>query len=128
MRFLLDTHVLLWAATEPTKLGPRAKAAIDDPSNERLFSAVTIWELAIKLKIDKIEVPGGLPRFLSYAKSELMLIPLNVIPEHALVVETLPLHHRDPFDRMLVAQSLYESLPIISIDAKLDAYGVTRIW
>ena len=84
--------------------------------------------MAIKINLGKLTVPGGLAPFLTDAMTEWSIIPLNVRNEHTIILETLPRHHGDPFDRMLVAQSLYENLPIISIDAKLDAYGVVRIW
>ena len=128
MRFLLDTHTVLWAARDPQKLGPDAEAIIRNSDNERLFSAATIWELAIKINIGKIDVPGGLTHFLSRARNELMLTQLDIIPEHALILETLPLHHRDPFDRLLVAQCMFENVPIVSVDDKLDLYSVRRIW
>jgi len=128
MRVLLDTHTLMWASIVPERVGPAASAAIRDPNNEIYVSAASAWEMAIKIGIGKLTVPGGLAVFLVDAMKEWSLIPLHVRNEHTIIVETLPRHHNDPFDRMLVAQCLYEGMSIVSIDGKLDEYGVTRIW
>ena len=128
MRVLLDTHALMWAALEPSKLGPAAAAAINDPDNELYFSSASTWEMAIKIKIGKMLIPGGLSLFIADAMKELLLASIAVLPEHTIILESMPLHHADPFDRMLVAQCLYEDMPIVSIDGKLDPYGVKRIW
>lgn len=128
MRVILDTHALIWASLSPSKLGSAASAIINDPNNERYFSSASTWEMAIKIKIGKMIIPGGLSLLITDAIKELLLQPLLISPEHTVIIESMPLHHTDPFDRLLVAQSLYENMPIISIDPKLDAYGVTRIW
>jgi PIN domain nuclease of toxin-antitoxin system len=128
MRLLLDTHTFMWASLEPGKIGPNASVAIKDRANELFVSAASTWEMAIKINIGKMTVPSGLSTFLVDAMHEWSLVPLHIRPEHTLILETLPRHHGDPFDRMLVAQSMYEHMPIVSIDAKLDAYGVSRIW
>ncbi len=128
MRLLLDTHTLMWASLAENSLGANAAAAIQDRTNEIFVSAASMWEMAIKIKIGKIQVPGGLATFLTDAINEWSFVALHVRMEHTLLLETLPLHHTDPFDRLLVAQSIYENLPILSIDAKPDPYGVRRIW
>lgn len=128
MRLLLDTHALLWASLEPKKVGNNATAAIEDRTNEIFVSAASTWEMAIKIRIGKLKVPGGLPSFLVDATKNWSLVPLHVRTEHTLLLETLPLHHTDPFDRLLVSQSMYENIPIVSIDSKFDEYGVVRIW
>lgn len=128
MRCLIDTHALIWAALDPSKLGALAATTINDASNERYFSAASTWEMAIKINIGKMVIPGGLSAFIAAASQQLLLKPLVVLPEHTIILESLPLHHTDPFDRLLVAQALYENLPIVSIDAKLDPYHVRRLW
>jgi len=128
MRILLDTHALMWAALEPSRIGPAATAAINDPDNDVYFSTASTWEMAIKIKIGKMLIPGGLSLFITDVMTQLLLAPLYVLPEHTISLEAMPLHHSDPLDRMLVAQSQYENMSIVSIDGKLDPYGVRRIW
>ena len=128
MKLLLDTHTLIWAVDDPAQLAPRAAAELQDPANELLLSAGSIWELAIKVGAKKLELSMPYGQWISQAISDLGLIILPISVEHADVQTELPFHHRDPFDRLLVAQSLYEQVPIVSIDPQLDPYGITRIW
>jgi PIN domain nuclease of toxin-antitoxin system len=128
MRLLLDTHAFMWSSLALGKVGANAAVAIKDRTNEIFVSAASTWEMAIKIKIGKMQVPGGLSLFLADAIREWSYLPLHVRSEHTLLLETMPLHHTDPFDRILVAQCIHEGMSIVSIDAKLDAYGVTRIW
>jgi len=128
MKLLLDTHTLIWISLDPGRINPQTLSTMKDPMNEIYFSAVSTWEMAIKIRIGKMEVPGGLALFVAKALEEIAASPLSVTLAHTLLLESLPLHHSDPFDRLLVSQCLFENMPIISIDAKLDAYGVTRIW
>lgn len=128
MKLLLDTHTLLWAVDDPTQLGPRAVAELQDLGNELWLSAGSIWELAIKVGSKKLDLSLPYRQWVSKAISDLGLTILPISLDHADVQTELLFHHRDPFDRLLVAQSLYEQFPIVSIDPQLDAYGVTRIW
>ncbi len=128
MTSLLDTQAFLFASYEPSRLSPAAQAAIADTSAERLLSDVSCWEMATKLAIGKLGVPGDLRDFIEKQCWLLALRPLAITREHTLRVASLPLHHRDPFDRLLVAQALIEGVPLISNDYALDAYGITRIW
>ena len=128
MTSLLDTQAFLFASYEPARLSPAAQAAIADTATERLLSDVSCWEMATKLAIGKLVVPGNLRDFIERQSRLLALRPLAITREHTLRVASLPLHHRDPFDRLLVAQALLEGVPLISNDYTLDRYGITRIW
>jgi PIN domain nuclease of toxin-antitoxin system len=121
---LLDTHVFLWAVEDDPNLSPAAKAAIVDGRNVVYVSAATAWEIAIKRAIGKLKMPQG-----DYLE-ELRLhrfTPLDITTEHALAVEELPHHHKDPFDRLLIAQAQAEHLTIITRDPRLSLYDVKII-
>lgn len=122
MRLLLDTHVVLWALGDPDRLGEAAREAIVDPGNELGVSAVTAWEIAIKRPLGKLTLPGGVADWLLPAVEELGATWLPISPHEAAAVELLPLHHRDPFDRMLVAQAMAGSWTIDSADAVFGEY------
>ena len=128
MRVLLDTHTLLRAVEEPSRLGPDALSTVQDPLNDRLLSAATIWELAIKYGQGKITLSMPYRIWLETAITDLKLELLPVTVEYAERQSTLPAHHKDPFNRMMIAQVLVENIPIVSIDAAFDPYGVLRIW
>jgi len=128
VRVLLDTHTLLWAVEEPSRLGPDALSTVQDPLNDRLLSAATIWELAIKYGQGKITLSMPYRIWLETAITDLKLEILPVTVEYAERQSTLPAHHKSPFDRMMIAQVLVENIPIVSIDAAFDPYGVLRIW
>lgn len=129
MRLLLDTYVALWALTDDQRLATHARTLIADPANEVCVSAATIWEIAIKHGLDRrgagaMPVSGREAQRLFLAAGY-TLIP--ILPEHAAAVESLPLLHADPFDRLLVAQALTEPLRLITHDAVMAAYGDTII-
>jgi PIN domain nuclease of toxin-antitoxin system len=127
MACLLDTHAFLWLMDDPDLLSDTARARIDAAPTEVLLSATSLWEIAIKRSLGKLELPVSSARLLELARdSGTPVLPIEA--EHAIHVEQLPLHHRDPFDRLLAAQALVEGLPIISRDAAFDLYGVVRIW
>lgn len=128
MTVLIDTQSFLFSASDPARLSTLALAAVTDESAVRLLSDVSCWEMAIKYAIGKLRVPGRLDNFVEQQCNALSLRSLAITRTHALRVADLPLHHRDPFDRLLVAQALVEGIPIVSNDRALDAYGVTRIW
>jgi PIN domain nuclease of toxin-antitoxin system len=128
MRYLLDTHAFLWLITADPKLGRSAEQIITGGGNTIFLSMATLWEIAIKVNLGK---PTLNAPFASYLPREIAvnnLVILHIRFDHIAIVATLPHHHRDPFDRLLVAQSLTESMPILSVDPALDAYGITRIW
>jgi hypothetical protein len=128
VNLLLDTHSLLWFLNEDPHLVPNAKALIEDSLNRKFVSMATCWEIAIKVGLKKLDlgepVSTFLPRELLVNKFGLLHIELV----HALHVENLARHHRDPFDRLLVAQSVIEKIAIVSSDEKFDSYGVVRLW
>jgi PIN domain nuclease of toxin-antitoxin system len=127
MQYLLDTHAFLWLATDDPQLPSTARAIFIDSEQDCFLSAASIWEMAIKSSLGKLVlatslshlVRGGLERGLRL---------LDVTASHAYLIEHLPFHHRDPFDRILIAQALHEGMNLISRDGQLDAYAVTRIW
>jgi PIN domain nuclease of toxin-antitoxin system len=127
LNLLIDSHVLLWWWTDEGKLSRRAKDAILDARNRSYISAAVTWELAIKVnlgKLDAREVVSALPQLLL----EEGFRRLAISTDHALRAGLLPLLHRDPFDRMLVAQAQSLNSPVVSADAIFDRYGVQRIW
>src|SRR3954452_15629033 len=123
-RLLVDTYAVLWAVSEPAALSPAARTLLEDPDSEPLVSVASLWEIAIKSSLGKLEAPDELPDEIDATGFGW----LAVAREHAWAVRSLPHHHRDPFDRLLVAQALTERLPVVSSDAQLDAYGVDRRW
>ncbi len=123
MKLLLDTHVVLWWLDDPLLLSLAAREAIADPTNEVLVSAAVCWEIAIKRGLGKLTAPADLRGALQSCG----FIELNVTPEHALATESLAMHHRDPFDRMLVAQALVEGATVVSRDPFVAAYGIPTI-
>ena len=128
MRSLLDTHTILWYAFGDAKLSSYARAIIDDPANENFLSIASPWEVGIKVSSGKLTVVSPVDVFFA---SQIRLLRLQLLPitlAHVARVSTLPFHHRDPFDRLLIAQSLAEGTPLVSADTQLDAYGVTRLW
>jgi PIN domain nuclease of toxin-antitoxin system len=125
---LLDTHTLFWSVEEPSRLSAAALAVLQDPANDRLLSAATIWELAIKVGQRKITLTMPYRVWMDTAIADLKLKILPITVEYAERQSTLPPHHKDPFDRLLIAQALVDGIPIVSVDAAFDPYGVTRIW
>ena len=120
MRYLVDTHALLWALGEPHNLSPAARKAIADPANLIIVSSVSLWECAIKASIGKLDLPDDFFDAVPEAGYEVMPIRIS----HLNLYRTLPLHHRDPFDRLLVAQAMAESLTLISRDPEIARYQV----
>jgi len=118
MKLLLDTHVVLWWLDDPLLLSAAAREAIADPGNEVFVSAVVCWEIAIKRAIGKLTAP----RDLRGALQSCGFTELSITPAHALATETLPKYHRDPFDRLLVAQALLEQALLVSRDPWVSAY------
>ena len=129
MRLLLDTHVVLWAASEPEKLPSSVHNLLMDSANELLISVTTPWEMAIKIGTGKLSLPQPLSSYIEQQLQTLDAVLLPVELRHLAPISSLPLHHRDPFDRLLIAQSLVEGVPLVSADAAFDAYtGVSRLW
>lgn len=128
MRVLIDSHALIWAVDEPSQLSPVASAALQDPANDRLLSAATVWEIAIKVGLKKLVLVSPFRQWMNQAIGDLALLMLPITVEYADVQAGLPNHHRDPFDRLIIAQALTEGIPVVSSDPAFDAYGVNRWW
>lgn len=127
MRYLLDTHAFLWLAIDDPQLSPRVRAMFADAGLEMFLSAASVWEMAIKASLGKLTLSTGLEQLVQGGRAR-GIRTLDVTPKHAWSVEHLPFHHRDPFDRLLVAQAIDEGLQILSRDDQLDAYAITRVW
>lgn len=128
MRHLVDSQTLLWYTLDNPQLSGTAKALILDPANEILISPATYWEIAIKVSIGKLALHQPYEDFIDVCINQYGFKILPIEPKHTARVIALPWHHRDPFDRLLVAQALVERLPLVSQDAALDVYGITRLW
>lgn len=124
MNLLLDTHAFLWAIDNNPRLSQKARDAIIDGNNIVFVSAATAWEIAIKKSIGKLKIPNG--DYLEELKVH-RFTPLDITTEHALMVESLPPYHKDPFDRMLIAQAQVEKLTLVTGDSKIKAYTVPII-
>jgi PIN domain nuclease of toxin-antitoxin system len=120
VRLLLDTHAFLWAIGDPERLHEAARTALSDARNDVRVSVASIWEIGIKRAVGKLTAPDDLRPHVEAASFE----PMTITLEHAVRAGTLPLHHRDPFDRMLIAQAQSESLTIVTRDAWFATYGV----
>jgi PIN domain nuclease of toxin-antitoxin system len=125
---LLDTHTLLWFLQGNSRLSLAAKALIEDPGNRVLVSVASCWEIAIKAGQGKMNLSEPSRTLLERELPANDLEMLSISLEHATAVEGLPLHHKDPFDRLLIAQAIVEGTPIISVDAAFDPYPITRLW
>ena len=130
MMVLLDTHTLLWYTLDDPRLSAIARSTILDPSNEVLMSPASYWEIAIKVSLGKYILNQPYDDFIDACLNRYGFVILPVEPRHTSRVVSLPhfKDHKDPFDRMLVAQSLVEDIPIVGVDDKLDLYGITRLW
>lgn len=128
MKIFLDTHALLWFSSGDSRISSTARNLIANPENEVLFSLASIWEIAIKVSIGKLVLPTEIDRFLDEAKVNMPFTLLGITESHVLEVATLPFHHRDPFDRLIIAQAIVEELPMVTADEQFDAYGITRLW
>ena len=128
MRILLDTHALLWALEENPRLGAKAREAIGAPDNEILVSAASVFEIASKHRIGKLPEAARHIANWDDAFSELAVVPLAVSVAHAERAGSLDIAHKDPFDRLLIAQAQIERVPIVSNEKLFDGFGVSRIW
>ena len=123
MKLLLDTHILLWWLTHDPKLSQAETAIITDPDNLVFVSAATAWEIAVKKMIGKLEAPDDLP--IALAANSFLELPITI--EHSQKLYKLPLHHHDPFDRIMVAQAMSEDLTLMTRDAKIAIYDIKII-
>jgi PIN domain nuclease of toxin-antitoxin system len=128
MRALLDTHVFLWWISDDARLSERCRAIISNGSNEILFSAVSAWEIVVKAGIGRLAVPDNLENYIpeQVSRNRFEVLPISIT--HALRVSRLPNHHKDPFDRMLVAQAQVEKVTILTGDAQIARYPIRVAW
>lgn len=128
MTILLDTHSFLWFCQDHPRLSATARALIEDPANRKLVSVASCWEIAIKAGLGKLTLGESSGTYISNALSRTGFDLLPISLAHAAAVESLPPHHKDPYDRMLIVQAQSEGISIVSVDPALDTYGLTRLW
>ncbi|MDM8532729.1 type II toxin-antitoxin system VapC family toxin [Anaerolineales bacterium HSG25] len=128
MKLLLDTHALIWFIKGDRRLSATARTLIETPENQRLVSTATLWEIAIKMSIGKLEMNVSFDQLIpsQLVSNDMTILPITV-PHLKKLVE-LPFHHRDPFDRLLIAQSVVETIPLISRDSHFETYDIQCLW
>jgi len=128
VKYLIDTHTLIWIVTNNSKLSDKARSLYLDSDNDIYFSMASIWEMAIKISIKKMSIQTSLINFINddIVGNNIKILNINI--PHICYLEKLPFHHRDPFDRLILSQGITESIPVISSDKKFDLYPVNRIW
>lgn len=127
MKILIDTHTFLWFINDHPNLSNNA-AELLESDIDILLSIASLWEIAIKVNLKKLLLPDAYETFIPKQLTQNSIEVLPVTIEHLTVVAKLPLHHRDPFDRLLIAQAIAENIEIISADRKFDSYGINRRW
>ncbi len=128
MKFLIDTHTLLWIVTDDKKLSETANKLYLNSDNLIFVSLASIWEMAIKISIRKLSIEEPLNDFIQNQIKGNDIRILNIEIEHILRLENLPFYHRDPFDRLIISQSMSENIPVLSSDKVFDRYPIKRIW
>jgi PIN domain nuclease of toxin-antitoxin system len=128
LRLLLDTHAFLWFVLDDAKLSLPARQAIESVDNEVLISPASYWEIAIKISLGKYRLSGSFERFwdTGMRRNNITALPIEI--RHADRLAAMAFHHKDPFDRLVIAQALVEELHLMSADQRFDAYGVSRVW
>ena len=128
MRIIIDTQVLIWWTNDVSNISPRVQDIIFDLDNELCLSLASIWEMQIKISLGKLDLPRALPDIIAtqIEENQIKILPIEL--SHVYALDRLPLHHRDLFDRLIIAQSLTEIMPIANIDKAFDAYSIERIW
>ncbi len=128
MKLLLDTHAFLWFIGGSTELSPHARALIEEEEIVRYLSVASLWEMAIKVSIGKLDVPLPFTRLVQQHVRGNAIEVLQVEPEHLDEQRKMPFHHRDPFDRLIIAQAIAEEIPIVSRDSAFEKYSAQLIW
>jgi PIN domain nuclease of toxin-antitoxin system len=128
VNILLDTHVFIWSTGNPERLSQRVTNLLTDTSNTWMLSIASVWEIQIKLQLGKLNLNSSLPVLIENQQrvNNLQLLPIELA--HIWGLTNLPNHHRDPFDRLLIAQVIVEQIPIVSIDSVFDNYPIQRFW
>ena len=127
MKLLVDTHCWLWLQAQPERFSDPLRLRLEDPETEVLLSAASAWEIAIKYALGKLPLPAPPHEYVPSRMQISATTPLPVVHAHALRVAALPAHHRDPFDRLIVAQAQLESLPVLTADPQLRAYEIETL-
>ena len=128
MKYLLDTHTFLWIIEDNEILTDEVRKIYLDGANEIYLSVASIWEMAIKISLNKLSIRGQLEKFIDRHAIENNICLLSIQPHHIFPIEKLPFHHRDPFDRLLLSQCIQEKMYLLSKDKQFDKYGIHRIW
>jgi len=128
MRLLLDTHSFLWFVQGDPRLSVTARRLAEDPANDRFLSVASVWEMGIKISVGKLRLGSPIETFVPEQLHSNGIGLLSITVDHITAVSVMAFYHRDPFDRMLVAQAQVEQMSIVSADPALDAYGITRLW
>ena len=129
MKLLLDTHTFLWFTGGSPKLSDHARRLIENIENEKMVSIASLWEMAIKAGIGRLKLDLSFPEIVRDHISGNAMKVLHITPDHLEIVRTLPFHHKDPFDRLIIAQSYSETIPVLSRDSMFDRYiELQRIW
>jgi PIN domain nuclease of toxin-antitoxin system len=126
MRVLLDTNAFIWLSDSPEQLPQAIRQILEDARSQLLVSIATPWEIAIKKSIGKLKTRHTAQQFITTYEDIIEFLPIQA--DHLAIIETLPLHHRDPFDRIIIAQAITENIPVVSSDEAFDDYSVERIW
>lgn len=126
MRQLLDTHTFIWFVIGSDRINSKVRGQIE--SNDNLLSIASLWEIAIKSSIGKLDLELSIEQLVEDQIIANGIELLDITTEHIAVVANLPLHHRDPFDRLIIAQAMVEQIPIVGIDKVFDSYSVQRLW
>ena len=124
MKLLLDTHIFIWWADQPEKLSPDALSALEDEANELLLSVASVWEMQIKIQLGKLKLHLPLKELVKNQQQTNDVTVSPVTLTHVLAVGDLPFHHKDPFDRLLIAQGIHEDLTLVTADSQFSAYSV----
>ena len=128
MRLLLDTHTFLWFIDGDTALSPYARQLIEDRTNERLLSIASLWEMAIKASLGRLTLTLSCTDLVAEHVHGNAIELFEILPHHLDILTTLPFYHKDPFDRMIIAQGQAENIPILSRDSAFDDYAIRRLW
>ncbi|WP_287313397.1 type II toxin-antitoxin system VapC family toxin [Moorena sp. SIO1G6] len=128
MKLLLDTHTFIWWTVSQGKLSEQVKSLLADKQNDLFLSLVSVWEMQIKLQLNKLSFNFPLAEVLERQQqtNDLYFLPIEL--DHIYALASLPLQHRDPFDRLLIAQAVVEQMPLLSIDSVFDGYPIQRLW
>lgn len=127
MKLLLDTHTFLWFVNDNPKLSDHLKDLIEDTSNVSYLSVASLWEMSIKFNLGKLTLEPNYEEFVEREVTTSTIQLLNIELEHLRINATLPFHHRDPFDRLIIAQSMAEDIPIVTVDSAFNKYSVNLI-